>query len=96
MNPAPPAPQPDVEIPAGFHAAGSDIAYRPMTTDEFDCTPDQLTGCFGILVFSAAGCPTGADVTVGIFDKAADPDTPIGTVDRNRPRRSPRPTARPR
>lgn len=67
--------------PAGFYAAeGGNLAYRPMSTDEFDCTPDQVSGCFGIMVFSEPGCAAGASVTVGIFDKAVDPDTAIGTA----------------
>lgn len=69
-----------VELPPGFYGADTDLGYRPMSTDEFDCTPDQASGCFGIMVFAADGCPTGATVTVGIFDKAVDPTNPIGTA----------------
>ncbi len=68
------------QLPPGFYAAGGELAYRPMSTDEFDCTPDQASGCFGIMVFSQPGCPVGAGVTVGIFDKARDPDNPIGSA----------------
>ncbi len=67
-------------LPPGFYAAGAELGYRPMTTDEFDCTADQTSGCFGIMVFSAPGCPAGASVTVGIFDKSVDPDNPLGTA----------------
>ena len=67
-------------LPPGFYAAGAALGYRPMTTDEFDCTTDQTSGCFGFMVFSAPGCPAGAAVTVGIFDKATDPDNPVGTA----------------
>ncbi|WP_111767984.1 hypothetical protein [Nakamurella deserti] len=68
------------QLPTGFYAAGSDLGYRPMTTDEFDCTPDQASGCFGIMVFSVPGCPAGANVTVGIFDKSRDPVNALGTA----------------
>ncbi|MEO5834581.1 MAG: hypothetical protein ABIR83_14575 [Nakamurella sp.] len=67
-------------LPPGFYGADTDLGYRPMTTDEFDCAPDQVSGCFGILVFSVEGCPPGATVTVGIFDKAVDPTNPIGAA----------------
>jgi hypothetical protein len=68
------------QLPSGFYAAGPDLGYRPMTTDEFDCTPDQASGCFGFMVFSVPGCPAGANVTVGIFDKSRDPDNALGTA----------------
>lgn len=71
---------PEIPLPPGFYDAGANLGYRPMTTDEFDCTQDQVSGCFGIMVFSAPGCPAGAQVTVGIFDKATDPDHPIGSA----------------
>jgi hypothetical protein len=71
---------PAATLPEGFYPAGSELGYRPMSTDEFDCAPEQPTGCFGFMVFSAPGCPAGAGVTVGIFDKAVDPDNPIGTA----------------
>ena len=80
-EPSDPATSPaPATLPPGFYTAGAELGYRPMSTDEFDCTTDQTSGCFGIMVFSAPGCPAGASVTVGIFDKATDPDNPVGTA----------------
>lgn len=72
--------EPATSLPPGFYVADTDLGYRPMATEEFDCAPGQGSGCFGIMVFSVNGCPAGAIVTVGIFDKAVDPINPLGSA----------------
>ncbi len=64
-------------MPAGFSFWSFDLAYRYMDTAEYDCTEAQVSGCAGVELFSAAGCPAGITVTMDIFD---DADTNLGTI----------------
>ena len=66
-----------VEIPDGFSDFGHGLAYRGLDPDEIICTADQ-TGCFGVEIFSVAGCAAGAAVVLDLYDEDADPATIIG------------------
>lgn len=49
-----------------------------MPVEEFECTPEQTTGCFGIQIFSNAGCPAGATITLDVYNEDVDPELLIG------------------
>jgi hypothetical protein len=66
-----------VEIPDGFSDFGDGLAYRGLDPDEIICTADQ-TGCFGVEIFSVAGCAAGAAVVLDLYNDDVDPATVIG------------------
>lgn len=74
----PPAPP-----PAGFTPWDSRFAFRGMGATEFTCTATEPR-CFGLQVFSAVGCPTGATVVLDIYSPD-DGDTSLGRAQSTSP-----------
>lgn len=55
-------------LPAGFTGWDDDLAFRPVPGKDLVCSDDQVNGCYGVDVFSAAGCPGGAKVDLTFHD----------------------------